>query len=98
MRLISFTFIAFLSYHFVHGQDSPSRKTCTITPNPSGSDDTPSILSAFSECGHGGRIVFLNETYHVNSVMNTTGLVDCEVDLHGTLLVNGTVVHSEVVS
>ena len=32
-------------------------------------------------------MVFLNETYYVNSVMNTTGLCDCEVDLYGTLLV-----------
>ncbi|KAJ5741008.1 pectin lyase-like protein [Penicillium malachiteum] len=33
-----------------------------------------------------GKIIFENTTYHVNSVMKTTGLQDCEVDLHGTLL------------
>lgn len=66
---------------------SPRRKTCTVDTHPNGTDDAPAIVSAFTECGQGGRVVFLNETYNVNSVMNTTGLLDCEIDLHGTLLV-----------
>jgi galacturan 1,4-alpha-galacturonidase len=66
---------------------SKGRRTCTVKTSSNGTDDTPAILAAFKECGNGGNVVFLNETYHVNSVMNTTGLCDCEIDLYGTLLV-----------
>jgi hypothetical protein len=66
---------------------SHGRKTCTVKTYSNGTDDTPAILAAFKECGKGGNVVFLNETYYVNSVMNTTGLCDCEIDLYGTLLV-----------
>ena len=66
---------------------SHGRKTCTVKTYSNGTDDAPAILAAFKECGKGGNVVFLNETYYVNSVMNTTGLCDCEIDLHGTLLV-----------
>ncbi|RHZ58010.1 putative exo-polygalacturonase [Aspergillus thermomutatus] len=63
------------------------RITCTVKAGGSESiDDTPAILKAFHECGKGGRIVFQNATYHVNSVMNTTGLQNCDIDLFGTLL------------
>jgi hypothetical protein len=57
---------------------------------PSGNpfvDDVPAIIHAFKECGHNGRVLFLNETYHISTVMNTTGLKNCEVDLRGSLLV-----------
>jgi hypothetical protein len=64
-----------------------SRETCTIQPRKDGSDDSPAILSAFAKCGHGGRVVFLHETYHIARVMNTTGLRDCQIDIQGTLLV-----------
>jgi len=37
-------------------------------------------------CGQGGRIEFLNETYWIEKVMNTTGLNDVVIDLRGTLL------------
>jgi hypothetical protein len=63
-------------------------KTCVVKPSGSSSvDDAPAIVQAFKECGHNGKVVFLNETYHINTVMNTTGLKNCEVDLRGTLLV-----------
>ncbi|KAH8759684.1 glycoside hydrolase family 28 protein [Hyaloscypha sp. PMI_1271] len=62
------------------------KKTCTIKPSLDGSDDTPAILKAFDSCGKNGRIVFINETYHVNTVMNTTGLENVDIDLYGTLL------------
>ncbi|KAH8810842.1 glycoside hydrolase family 28 protein [Xylogone sp. PMI_703] len=64
----------------------PERPTCIVRTKPHSQDDAPEILEAFKRCGHGGNIVFLNQTYNVNSVMNTTGLKDCEIDLHGTLL------------
>ncbi|KAJ5710451.1 hypothetical protein N7488_004607 [Penicillium malachiteum] len=64
-----------------------SSKTCVIPASGSETiDDAPAIVKAFEECGKGGKIIFENTTYHVNSVMKTTGLQDCEVDLHGTLL------------
>jgi hypothetical protein len=64
-------------------------KTCVVNPGGNSSvDDAPAIIDAFSKCGHDGKVVFLNQTYHVNSVMNTTGLQNCQVDLQGTLLVS----------
>jgi len=69
-----------------HGP-TPKDKTCTVKPNLNGSDDTPAILQAFDSCGRNGRIVFINETYYVNTVMNTTGLENVDIDLYGTLLV-----------
>jgi galacturan 1,4-alpha-galacturonidase len=63
------------------------KKTCTVKPSLNGSDDAPAILKAFDSCGKNGRIVFINETYTVNTVMNTTGLENVEIDLYGTLLV-----------
>lgn len=69
--------------------DFPShRRTCVVEPGGSNlTDDAPAILDAFDNCGHGGKVVFLDTTYHVNSVMDTTDLEDCEIDLYGTLLV-----------
>lgn len=64
------------------------RKTCVVRQHAQDKDDAPAILNAFKECGNGGNVVFLNQTYNINSVMNTTGLQDCEIDLHGTLLVS----------
>lgn len=64
------------------------RTTCVVQPLRNGSDDAPAIIDAFDKCGHGGHVVFLNTTYNVKSVMNTTGLYDCQIDLHGTLLVS----------
>lgn len=65
-----------------------TRRVCTVQPGGSEAiDDAPAIIQAFEQCGYGGTVVFLNTTYYVNSVMNTTGLADSEVDLRGTLLV-----------
>jgi hypothetical protein len=67
-----------------------NNKLCTVKPNLNGSDDTPAILQAFDSCGKNGHIVFINETYYVNTVMNTTGLENVDIDLYGTLLVIAT--------
>lgn len=68
---------------------NPTQKTCIVPASGSSSiDDTPAVLDAFQTCGHGGKIIFSNTTYHINSIMNTTGLRDCEIDLRGTLLVS----------
>lgn len=64
-------------------------KTCIVKPGGNSSiDDAPAITDAFVKCGHNGKVTFLNTTYHVNTVMNTTGLKNCQVDLQGTLLVD----------
>ena len=70
---------------------SSAQQTCTIQASRNGSDDAPAILSAFQECGQGGRIVFQNTTYNINTVMNTTGLSDVHVDVYGYLLVSTSV-------
>ncbi|KAK7932310.1 glycoside hydrolase family 28 protein [Apiospora marii] len=67
---------------------------CVVEPAANGSDSAPAILEAFERCGHNpagdasqrGKVVFKNETYHIQSVMNTTGLCNVDVDLQGTLL------------
>ncbi|KAJ7240756.1 glycoside hydrolase family 28 protein [Mycena rebaudengoi] len=62
------------------------QKTCTVYPSGNSTDDSPAIVEAFDLCGQGGRIEFLNETYWIEKVMNTTGLNDAAIDLRGTLL------------
>lgn len=85
----------------VQAHSDKTGKTCIVPPNPPGTDAAPAILHAFAECGHNhhnnnnnnneaamhhrGRVVFLNATYHIQTVMNTTGLRNVDVDLQGTL-------------
>lgn len=59
---------------------------CRVKAPADGSDSAPAIVDAFKRCGHNGKVVFENTTYHVGSVMNTTGLYNVEVDIRGTLL------------
>ncbi|QSZ32202.1 hypothetical protein DSL72_001774 [Monilinia vaccinii-corymbosi] len=62
------------------------RATCTVQPSQNGTDDAPAVLSAFKTCGKDGTVVFLNDTYTINSIMNTTALSNCNIDIYGTLL------------
>lgn len=64
------------------------RQECTIPANGDGSDDAPAILAAFKTCRSHGRIVFQNTTYHINSVMKTTDLVETDIQIKGKLLVS----------
>lgn len=73
-----------------------ARPVCTVLRSATGGDDAPTIIEAFRKCGRGGTVVFGNGTYHVNSVMNTTGLSDCQIELHGTLLVSMTISSDEL--
>ncbi|TEY51858.1 hypothetical protein BOTCAL_0264g00140 [Botryotinia calthae] len=67
-------------------------KICVVEASANGGDDAPAIIRAFEECGHNdgitthGTVVFKNATYNIHTVMNTTGLSNVKVDLHGTLL------------
>lgn len=67
--------------------DSKRGDVCEVPAHEDGSDDSAAILDAFDDCGHGGTIIFSNTTYHVEKVLNTTGLEDCRIELKGTLLV-----------
>lgn len=62
--------------------------TCTVTPLNGGtsSDDTPQILSAFTQCGRNGAIIFSEGTYNIRQIMNTTALENCDISIHGTFL------------
>ena len=48
-------------------------------------DDTPSIIQAFDLCGTNGSVIFTNNTFRINQVMNTTNLLNCNVSLQGEL-------------
>lgn len=78
------------------GSVSHVGNSCTVHPAGNKTDDSAAIVHAFKLCGHGGRVKFLNETYWIEKVMNTTGLRDVEVDLSGTLLVRSIVYTQEM--
>ncbi|KAK6063403.1 Alpha-L-rhamnosidase rgxB 3 [Seiridium cupressi] len=61
---------------------------CIVEPGPNGTDSAPAIIDAFQRCGHNdeftrGKPVFQNTKYTVKSLLNTTGLSDIDIDLHG---------------
>lgn len=70
----------------LHSRGKLPTSTCVVQPDSHGGDDAPAIIEAFQRCGKNGNITFLNTTYHVESVMNTSGLENCNIDLQGTLL------------
>ena len=49
-------------------------------------DDTPSILEAFNLCGINGTVILTDNTFHIDQIMNTTNLLNCNVDIYGTLI------------
>ncbi|UZJ57594.1 hypothetical protein CBS101457_006914 [Exobasidium rhododendri] len=49
-------------------------------------DDSASISQAFHECGRSGTITFVDSIYHVDKVLNTTGLHDCTVNFGNAVL------------
>ncbi|KAL5041930.1 hypothetical protein BDW71DRAFT_201002 [Aspergillus fruticulosus] len=62
-------------------------KTCVVPASGTNeTDDAPAIISAFTRCGRGGRVVFKPTTYYINSVMNISWLQDVDIDLRGNLL------------
>lgn len=69
-----------------HARDAV--KVCRIHPSVDGvSDDAPAIRKAFEECKENGHIIFDDATFHVESVLQTTGLSNVVIDLNSTLLV-----------
>lgn len=65
------------------------RTTCTVFPGKdNATDDVPTILKAFDQCGHGGNIIFpQNETYHINSRLNPR-VNDVNIDWQGQWVVS----------
>lgn len=65
-------------------------KVCIVEPC-AGGDSSYAIEEAFAVCGHNekgrAKVQFLNETYTIARVMNTTSLKNVDVDLQGTLSV-----------
>lgn len=86
-RLLLFLSTVFLiSQAFVVNEGT----TCTLYPESMTHfgkpvDDTPSILQAFELCGTNGTVIFTNHTFHVDQVMNTTDLLNCNVELWGEM-------------
>lgn len=81
------------------GLDNPGRKVCCVPASGTNTtDDAPAIIEAFKECGHGGKVLFQNTTYYVNTVINISGLNDCEIDLQGTLLVRILRIHDSALA
>ncbi|CAG9938770.1 unnamed protein product [Clonostachys rosea f. rosea IK726] len=67
--------------------DLSCRKRCIVKSLGSvDEDDAPAVRDAFKKCGKHGKIVFEDSEYHINTVLNTTGLEDVSIDIRGELL------------
>lgn len=76
-----------LSIFLLH-TNSVQGETCIVPSGALSGDDSPAVLAAFQQCGQNGKIVFGdNMTYNIGKIMNTTSLLNCEIDLKGKLLV-----------
>jgi galacturan 1,4-alpha-galacturonidase len=62
-----------------------AQNVCEVPLAGKNGDDTAAILSAFQRCRQNGRVVFGSGTYHVNKVMNTTGLKNVRIELKGKI-------------
>lgn len=63
------------------------RRACIVTPDPNGGDDAPTLVQALSDCREQGHVILPGPKYHIDSVMNTTGLRDVKIDIYGVLQV-----------
>ncbi|KAK4127556.1 glycoside hydrolase family 28 protein [Parathielavia appendiculata] len=57
-----------------------------LSPRQDRPDDTSQILSAFSQCGRDGTIIFREGTYHIRQVMDTADLRNVSIEIYGTFL------------
>jgi galacturan 1,4-alpha-galacturonidase len=90
MKLSTLFSLLFTVVVSVSGYVVNNRTTCYLYPESlthfgQPVDDVPSILQAFNLCGTNGTIIFTNNKFYINQVMNTTNLLNCEVILEGEL-------------
>ncbi|KAL0948166.1 hypothetical protein HGRIS_010778 [Hohenbuehelia grisea] len=79
--------VVLLGVRVVHaGSFTKVAGVCTVYASVDASDDAPAILDAFGQCQEDSTIILADPLYHIESVMNTTGLRNVVVDLRGTLL------------
>ena len=86
----SLALVAVVSGQSIEKTTVDGRPTCTVYPGSSNAtDDVPTIVEAFEECGTKGNIIFpSNNTYHINSRLNPV-LNDVTIDWQGEWLVCG---------
>ena len=48
-------------------------------------DDAPHIQKAFDLCGTNGTVIFTEDTFNIQTVLNTTNLLNCNVHIKGEL-------------
>ncbi|KAB8297814.1 hypothetical protein EYC80_001612 [Monilinia laxa] len=94
MRLIATTAVAIFSAVIAAAHGDAGRevfpvppnknyKTCTVLALGNHADDTPQILKAFSDCNHGGTVVFpKDQVYWIATRMNPI-IYDVTIDWHG---------------
>jgi galacturan 1,4-alpha-galacturonidase len=63
-------------------------ENCVLRARDDAGDDTPALLDVFKRCGRDGTISLPDPVYHINRIMNTTNLKNCQIDLKGKLLVS----------
>ncbi|KAG5340643.1 hypothetical protein C0989_000898 [Termitomyces sp. Mn162] len=74
--------------HAYGDSSSNTARVCRVHASADGvSDDAPAIRKAFEDCQRDGHIIFDDTTFHIESVLQTTGLHNVVIDLRSTLLV-----------
>ncbi|KAF3921349.1 Exopolygalacturonase [Dactylellina cionopaga] len=69
---------------------SVHRRAICTPASGSPTDDTPAIKAAITSCGNGGTIVIpQGTTYYLNTMLEFTGCVNCDLQIEGTLKMNG---------
>jgi galacturan 1,4-alpha-galacturonidase len=75
---------------FIHQGHHNGRGTCTVYAQGQQKDDVPNILTAFFQCGQGGRIIFpQDQEYWIAQRLNPV-INDVEIDWRGQWTVKHT--------
>ncbi|CAD0037903.1 unnamed protein product, partial [Aureobasidium pullulans] len=90
LLLLCCLLVFLLGSHASPASNQAGGVTCVVRAASNGRDSAKVIRDAFKTCGKAksgqrNRIVFENTTYTIASVLDTTGLKDVDIELHGTL-------------
>ncbi|THW78173.1 pectin lyase-like protein, partial [Aureobasidium pullulans] len=90
LLLLCCLLVFLLGSHASPASNQAGGVTCVVKAASKGRDSAKVIRDAFKTCGKAksgqrNRIVFENTTYTIASVLDTTGLKDVDIELHGTL-------------